>query len=78
MIIFFFFSIDYKEKTNKNFYTNPAKRGKGNTTVGHLFDSYNHMPDPYERLKEQELVFYIMLYNIINFIFINKNIIQKE
>jgi len=32
----------------KNFVTAPVKKGKGNTTVGHLFSSNSYEVDPYE------------------------------
>jgi len=41
---------------NKNFYTNPYKKGLGNTTVGHLFEPVNYKSSPFNRPKELDVV----------------------
>lgn len=37
----------------KPFYTSGMKKGKGNTTAGLLFGSFNYMGSPYDNQKEQ-------------------------
>lgn len=39
----------------RGFYTQPYKKGTGNSTVGHLFGHYAHAKDPYERPEEFEV-----------------------
>lgn len=43
----------------KNFLTKPLKKGRGNTTAGHLFGNYQYVEDPYDRAKELDLKEYL-------------------
>jgi hypothetical protein len=39
----------------RNIVTNPAKKGHGDSTIGHLIDGkHKHLPEPYDRRRELE------------------------
>ena len=42
--------------TETNIYTNPGKKGYGNSTVGHLFSHFSHSMDPYNSKQMKDLV----------------------
>lgn len=39
----------------RNFFTQPHKKGFGNTTTGHLFEPVKYESDPYDRPKEYDV-----------------------
>jgi hypothetical protein len=40
----------------RNFYTNPYKKGFGNSTVGHLFEPVKYESEPNQRGREFDIV----------------------
>ena len=48
--------VNGKIKTQpKNFYSQPYKKGFGNTTVGHLFEPIKYQVDPFQRPNELDI-----------------------